>query len=303
MSNTYYDILGLDKSASANDIKSAYRKLSLKYHPDKNLNNSENDIGKFHKIGEAYEVLSDEEKRRNYDESLSMGGMGGMGGGGVPQFMQTQDLNNIFKMFFEGGFNAQTANNIFQNLNKPPPIIINLNISLQQSYHGTSIPMDINKWVLVNNEQVNETELIYIPVPRGVDSGEIIILRERGNVINEQNKGDIKIIFKVINETPFIRNGLDLHYKKTITLKEALCGVKFDIVHLNEKSVLKTNTTLEDNILAGSDFSVIMHGFRYPIANFGMVRDNNIGNLIIEFNVVFPEKISHETRKALYDIL
>jgi DnaJ-class molecular chaperone len=299
MSN-YYEILGLEKTASDSDIKSAYRKLSLKYHPDKNVNNTEYDKNKIIDIQTAYEILSDQEKKKQYDFSLNNPQMGG---GFEQQHFGANDefaghFDNIFKMFYQNG--PQMATHIFKNINKPVPIILNLNISLEQSYKGTMIPVEVTRWVLVNDNQVNETETIYIPVPKGVDSGEILLLRERGNIINEHNKGDIKIIFKLINNTPFVRNGLDLYHRKIITLKESLCGFKFELTHLNEKE-LKYNTL--GDIDGGGDFKVIPFGFNLTIAKCGMMRDDNVGNLIIEFIVAFPDKITSEQREKLKEIL
>jgi DnaJ-class molecular chaperone len=161
------------------------------------------------------------------------------------------------------------------------------------------IPVEITRWVLINDNQINEVETIYIPVPKGIDTGEILILKERGNIVNENNKGDIKIIFKIINNTPFIRNGLDLYYKKIITLKESLCGFSFELIHINEKTNLKYNTINIDD----DNINVIHNGYKHIIPKYGMMRDENIGNLIIEFNVIFPDKISKEQREKLKDIL
>ena len=303
MSN-YYEILGLEKTASDSDIKTAYRKLSLKYHPDKNVNNSEYDKTKITDIQNAYETLSDQEKKKQYDFCLNNPQMNGPSNDFHQHHFSTNDefanhFDNIFKMFYQNG--PQMATHIFKNINKPVPIILNLNISLEQSYKGTMIPVEVTRWVLVNDNQVNETETIYIPVPKGVDSGEILILRERGNIINENNKGDIKIIFKLINNTEFVRNGLDLYYRKIITLKEALCGFKFELKHLNNEKELKYNTL--GDIEAGDLFKVIPFGFNLTIAKYGMMRDDNVGNLIIEFIVSFPDKITGEQREKLKEIL
>ena len=98
MADDYYSILGVDKGASSDDIKKAYRKLAIKYHPDKNPGDKSAE-DKFKQINEAYSVLSDSEKRRNYDTYGSAGG-GGFNGGGF----NTSDFNpeDIFNSFFEG---------------------------------------------------------------------------------------------------------------------------------------------------------------------------------------------------------
>lgn len=113
----YYEVLGVEKGASADDIKRAYRKLALKYHPDRNPGDK-NAEEKFKEVGEAYEVLSDEDKRSRYDQfgfagvdpNYGAGQPGGGFGGGFSGFGDFGDLGDIFGSFFGGGSSRRTGN-------------------------------------------------------------------------------------------------------------------------------------------------------------------------------------------------
>ena len=301
----YYKVLGVDESYSQDEIKKAYRKLSLKHHPDRG-----GDGEQFKKINEAYSVLGDVEKRRMYKMQNS-NPFAQMHGG------SPADIDPIFKMFFGGGFpgmpgmtggvggipgmpgmphvqifrNGQPVN--MQSLQKPAPIIKNIIISLEQSYNGMTYPLQIERWILVNNVKRIEKEKLYININKGVDSGEIMIVKEKGNIINERLKGDIKLHIKVENNTNMKRDGLNLVYNKDITLKESLTGFKFDIKHINGKTYTINN----------EGGNIIPSNYIKEIANLGMSRQNNIGKLIIKFNVIFPETLTTEQIKSLKDIL
>ena len=99
---------------------------------------------------------------------------------------------------------------------------------------------------------------------------------------------------KISNDTEFKRQGLDLIYNKTVTLKEALCGFEFDIKHISGKILSFKNTV--------NPF-IIKPGFRKVIPEFGMKRDNTTGNLIIEFDIIFPESLKPELISKLSEIL
>jgi DnaJ family protein A protein 2 len=139
-----------------------------------------------------------------------------------------------------------------------------------------------------------ETETIYIPIHRGIDENEFIILREKGNIVNDTLKGDIKITIQIDNQSVFKRHGLDLIYTKTLTLKEALCGFTIELMHLSGKKLTLSNTT---------NRTVISPNSKKVIGEFGMVRENMVGNLIIDFAIQFPEKISDDQAKLLAEIL
>jgi hypothetical protein len=184
--------------------------------------------------------------------------------------------------------------NVFVNMQKPPPIIKSVRITIEQAYLGGSLPVEIERWVLQNDVKHTEVETIYIPIHRGIDENEFIVLCEKGNVVSDGLKGDVKITILIENTSVFKRQGLDLTYTKTLSLKEALCGFTMDIMHLSGKKLTLSNTT---------NATVISPTSKKIIGEYGMVRENMIGNLIIDFVIQFPEKITEEQAKVLSDIL
>ena len=324
MSDNFYKVLGVDEKASKEEIKKSYRTLQMKYHPDKN-NNSQDAINMTQKLNEAYETLGDDEKREEYDMTrnnpfakggsnmempmddiinmmfggMGMGGfpghidrMGGMSGmGGMPGMRGFPGMHGLppgTKIHFFQGGNPMN----FQQMQKPTAIIKNIVIKLSQVLTGANIPLEIERWIMEQGMKVFETETIYVTIPKGIDDGELILLKDKGNVLNETCKGDIKIFVKIDNDSMFKRAGLDLVLEKSITLKDALCGFSFEITYINGKSY-----TLNNNL-----GNIIPHGFRKIIPNMGLERDQHKGNMIIEFNVQFPEKLSESVIASLKKI-
>jgi DnaJ-class molecular chaperone len=298
----FYDILGVSKDASFDEIKKIYRKLSLKYHPDKNGGED----SKFKEINEAYSILSDPNQRENYDMRMSNGLNQGQGQG-MPMPFNPEDIMNMFFGMSGGGVPGMQIPSMFQGGNvhifrngipvnvmqKPIPIIKTLEISLDEAYTGCKKPIEIERWVQDNNIKHIEKETIYVTIPRGIDENEIIALRDIGNVLSDTNKGDVKINIKILNNTSLIREGLNLIYHKTLTFKESLCGFTFDLPYLENKLFKINNNT----------GVVIQNGYRKIIPELGMSRDEHKGNLIIQFNVVYPEKITDEQIEKLKLIL
>ena len=181
-----------------------------------------------------------------------------------------------------------------QQMQKPPPIIKNLDLSFDQAYSGCTLCVNVEKWIIKNNVKIHETEQVYVNIPPGIDNEEIIIMRDCGNTVSAELKGDIKFIVKVNKSDMFERHGMDLLYKRTISLKEALTGFSFEISHVNGKVLCLNNL---------KNRTIISPNYRKPIANLGMVRDGNVGNLIIEFSVAFPETLTEEQTTKLAEVL
>lgn len=292
---TFYEILGVQNDATEDQIKKAYKKLAFQLHPDRNSDS--NSSAKFQELNEANEVLSDPAKRLNYDNELNGVNMHHPG-------VQFRDMNDLFKSFFGGaglhdmhvfhGMHQQQHGHFFQQMSKPAPIVKTLNLTMAQAYTGGSFPLELERWNLVDNTRFDEKLTVYIDIPCGIDDNEIMIIRDNGNSINNTIKGDIKIQMKIENNTEFKRHGLDLIYKKTVTLKESLCGFEFEIKHISGKTLAFKNVV--------NPF-IIKPGFKKVIPDFGMKRDNNTGNIIIEFDIVFPDKLTLEQMKSISEVL
>ena len=177
-------------------------------------------------------------------------------------------------------------------MQKPTPIIKNIVIPIDKILTGTTIPLEIERWIIEDGNKVFENETLYVTVPKGIDDGEIIVLRDKGNILREDCKGDIKLFIKIENATEFKRSGLDLIFEKIITVKEALCGFSFDLKYITGKTYTINNQS----------GNIISNGYRKVIPNMGFSRDQHIGNLVIIFNVKFPEKLSTETLDELKKI-
>lgn len=305
-----YKILSINSGASAEDIKRAYRKASLKHHPDRGGNAEE-----FKKINRAYEILSDPMQKRDYDYKQKN-----------PFFKKENIFNNnsemddgipdFFKMFFGGmpnginenvfsnmGQNAQffggvpnvrifkNGRTVFQNRGKPVDITKTLRIDLKTAYMGINYPVEIERYIINDHQKMLEKETIYIDIPAGIDTNEIIKIEGKGNISNEGIRGDIKLYIIVEDVGNIERTGLNLIYKKTINLKQALTGFTFELEHLNGKSYKINNST------------IIKPGYKSIVKNMGMIRGEKRGNMIIIFDIEFPKNLSDDQKKKIKNIL
>ena len=312
MNANLYEILEIPETANLDDIKKSYRKLSMIYHPDKNKNNPES-TAKFQKISEAYETLGDKDKKNEYDMTRNNPFIKMMNPHGSPFGQGMNPVDEIFSSFFGMPFgqgapfgqgspfgpnirvfhNGVQVNQQQPNfLQKPTSIIKNVVVPINKILTGTIMPIDIERWLIHDGHKIFENETLYVTIPKGVDDGEIVLIKDKGNIAREDCKGDIKIIIKIENNTEFKRSGLDLIYVKTITLKEALCGFTFELKYITDKVYTINNNS----------GNIISSGYNKIIPNMGFSRDQHIGNLIIMFDIKFPDKLSEEVIAQLKEI-
>lgn len=262
----YYKILNIRENTTVDEIKKSYRKKTLEYYKN---NNKNTEI-----LNEAYNYLID-----NHDKIITFN-------------LDTDNIDNIDKIK-NIGISEKIYRENSERINQeiPQDIIINKNITLRESYSGYMIPINIERSKIVNNINYTEYETIYVTLPKGIDNNEIILLEKKGNIVNNL-KGDVKVVININETFNFSRSGLDLYYHKNITLKQALCGFKFNIQFLNNENIVINNE--KGNIIHPMTTKIIK--------NFGMERDNMKGNLIIIFDISYPDYIDKNSANKLEEI-
>ena len=322
----YYKILSVDEKANEDEIKKAYRRMSMLHHPDKNGNTDESKQ-KFQELNNAYEILSEPNKRRTYDNMRRGGGGGGNAffpfgaHGGVPPGFPPGIPEELLHMLFgahgihsaHGGPGPKVVFQTFQHgrpqqhqtqhqtqqqspqqphvrvYQVPETIIKTVSLTLEQCYNGCSIPLEIDRQVPDNDIVKIERETIHAQIPKGVQGGETIILNDCGHLNEVGMKGDVHIVINVLQHPVFKVENLDLVMERTISLKSALCGFDFEITHINGR-VFK---------LANKPGSIIKPGNIKTIPGLGLEKNGESGVLKIKFNVDFPETLTMEQVAAL----
>jgi DnaJ-class molecular chaperone len=283
----YFSILNLSNKASLQDIKKAYRILSIKYHPDKN-HNANPEL--FNKVNEAYVKLT-----TNFTSIQNAI---------LNQSMALQNTSNGLHNSLSNGLSNSLSNGLsnspqsgyghqLTSITNYEDIILTLNISYYDSYNGSSKPITIERKLFTNNVISHESETLYVPISKGIDSNEILLLHNKGNIYltnGTTSYSNVKIVLILSKHECFERIGLDIIYTKPITLKEALTGFTFTLLHLNKKHYKIVSNEIID--------------FNYVkiVNNLGFIRDTYVGNLIIKFTITFPKSIS-QTNKALLENL
>jgi DnaJ family protein B protein 4 len=281
--DNYYNILSLSKNANINDIKKAYRQLSIKFHPDKNLNG---DSEQFNKINEAYSKLLN--KYETTSDKYNIDTMTN-----EVEKNNNKELvnaNNSINSINSNNSNNSILKNSYFNYNSSEDIIINLSVSFSEAYNGCNKPIVVHRKIIENNVITNEKETLYIPITKGIDNNEIIVLPNKGNVYISNGiitYSNIKIIICLLNHDVFERIGLDIIFIKTISLKEALLGFTFNLNHINNKNFKITCS------------EIVNFNYEKLFPKMGFMRDTFVGNLIIKFTITFPLAISQESKKLL----
>jgi len=360
MGKDYYKILGVARGANEDEIKKAYRKLALKYHPDKNRAAGAEE--KFKEIGEAYDVLADPKKRQIYDSYGEEGLKGNMGGGGSTgsggsanfpggqsytytyhgdpraTFSQFFGTSNPFESFFTGGETSHSGMDGMEGMDIDIEDLLGLNrgggipggmpggmpgrantfhygqsgksgkktqdktiekdvfVSLEDINKGCDKKMKISKSIYGEDGSVKKLEkTLDIHVKPGWKAGTKVTFAKQGDQYPGKIAADITFIIRDKPHSLFTRDGHNIKYTYKIPLRDALCGTVVQVPTLEGKKiginctgeVIKPTTTKR------------LQGYGLPMPK----EQGRKGDLIVEFDVLFPENLSQSSKDIIYDVL
>jgi curved DNA-binding protein len=292
----YYQTLGVPKSADEKAIKKAYRKLARKYHPDVNPDNPEAER-KFKQVNEAYEVLSNAEKRTKYDKygenwehaeayeeaarqrgSRAGGSPFGAGGGqGYTYSSEGGDFSDFFRTMFgeeaRGGFGGRSQRRTMSFKGQDFNAELHLRLS--------EILADHKRVLTVNGKNIR------LPIPAGVEDGQTIRIKGQGGPgRNGGASGDLYLTFRIENDTPFRRKGADLHLDHTVDLYTALLGGKTEVPTLGSRVAVTVPAETQNGKV------IRLRGKGMP-----RYRESGHGDLYINLTVQLPTQLSTEEKK------
>jgi curved DNA-binding protein len=266
----YYQTLGVDKGASADDIKKAYRSLASKHHPDKGGNTAT-----FQEIQEAYATLGDPEKKSGYDNpqpqgrSFSPGEFEAMFGGGHP-------FANFFGFNQHNPFGHQQPR---QNRN----IQLQTRITLEEAFYGKEILTEITL-------PSGRTPTLNINIPKGIHHGQTLRLSGVGDdTIPNMPRGDIMLQIQILEHPTYTRQGDDLVQEISISCIDAMLGKLINISSIDNK-------LLETMVPAGTQNNSVLSLQNYGMPNMNIPTQR--GRILVKINLVVP-KLTAEQQDAL----
>ena len=284
MSKNYYDILGVTKNATPDDIKKAYRVLAKKYHPDINKNPGAEE--KFKEIADAYEVVGDEGRRKHYDKRSSgpefdwsrtgtQDSWGGMNMDDIMEDLKGTGFEKNFEHIFGHQFNKKAA--------RGADVKLELTITLEDVYYGIS-------------REINVTDTAFrITVDKGINDGHLLRIKNKGHnhPLNSQApKGDVIITVRILDNPLFKRLGDNLEMIVDVPHLTAILGGTLRVPIIGGTIEL----TLPELTEQGKRFRIKGKGL--PVYK----QEGEFGDLYVKINIKTPDKISKE-EKELYNKL
>lgn len=292
----FYDVLGVKRDAAQDEIKRAFRKLAAKYHPD-----AGGDEAKFKEVSEAYNTLSDPEKRKQYDQLLLFGGgIPGSGFSGGPGGYTTNvdvDFSQIFNNMRggEGGFGGFDFSSIFggnggqaKRSSRGDDLNVSIEIPFEDAFNGTT------RKVTYRIPSTGETQSLTVKIPAGAVNGGKLRHHGYGEYgANGGERGDLVITTRVLDGELFKRDGADVRMDLPISMYEAALGSSIEVPTPRGKKVrLKIPAGTQDG-----------KTFRFRGEGAPDVRRKGFtGALYITIKVVVPTRLSSEERARLEEL-
>lgn len=281
----YYNVLGVSKNATQDEIKKAYRKLARQFHPDTNPDAQAH--RKFQQINEANEVLSDPEKRKKYDkygkdwqhgEAYEQARQKRTQGAPYGEYefsgMDDDHFSDFFASIFGGRRRSQTTQ-------RGQDVNATLTLDL------TEVFKKHQKTFTINGKNVR------ITIPAGIENGQVIKLRGYGNPgKNKGPAGDLYITFQINNNTPYRRTGSDLHLVQEIDMYTALLGGEITLDTLHGKLKLKVKPGTQNNA------RIRLKSKGFPVYK----SENTFGDLFITYHVKLPESLTEKQKELLKEM-
>lgn len=309
----FYQVLGVPKSAEASEIKKAYFALAKKYHPDVNKDNPDVATEKFKEATEAYEILSDKEKRQLYDQfghagvdpnanftggdNPFGGGFGDFGGGGF-HFHQSGgsmniDAEELFEAFFGGG-RSRGGNRRPKGPRRGADLQMQIQISLKDAFDGCT--KDLHLRYQERNEKTGKSEIkertVEVDIPAGIDTGMNLRLAGKGAEGEGPGAPRGNLLVQVIVEESdgyFHRDGADLYVEVPISITQAILGGTVDVKTMSGMVEMKIPKGCQN-------------GTKMMLRGKGMPRVNNKtsrGNQIVQIQIEIPKRITPKQEQLL----
>jgi DnaJ-class molecular chaperone len=281
----YYEVLEIDRNASADDIKKAFRKKAVKLHPDKDGG----DETKFKELNEAYEVLGNESKKKAYDQYGHGANANQAGGGGFSDSMNWQDFSSEggfsgFNVEFGEGFGG--FGDIFENIfsgfggGRARAVEIQIAIDFMEAINGCE--KEINLMLMDRTTNTRNSEKIKLSIPAGIDNGQSIMVHGKGEKGKDGQRGDLYVQVMVREDKRFERRGSNIISKSDIDIATAILG--------GEINVDTVQGSVRVRVPAGtqSESVIKITGKGAPLVN----KKGSKGDHLILIKVLIPKKVS-----------
>ena len=280
----YYEVLGVNKGASDDEIKKAFRKLAIKYHPDKNPGDKEAEA-KFKEANEAYSVLSDKDKRSRYDQ-FGHAGVGGAGGGGNPfEGFNFNGQNYSFNFGSAGGMGG------FEDILGSLFGMGGFRSARRGRDYKTSCTIDFDEAIFGTTKNVSvDGEDIPLKIPAGIYDGQRIRLSGRGGPAPQQGgeRGDLYVEVRVRAHKTLTREGDLILSEATIPMVDAVLGTEVEVETVDGKITMKVPAGTQP----GTNFKLAGHGAP-------RLGSDERGPQIVTINVEIPKKLNKKQRELM----